>query len=132
MVVQIPVFFALFSMLRSAIELRGAHFLWIHDLSAPDTLFHVAGFPVNLLPLLMTGLSVWQMKITPQTGDQQQQKMMMFMPLMMLFFFYSTSAGLVLYWTVQQFLSIAQQWWGMRQTENTAATGPVVSTGKAK
>ena len=96
MVVQIPVFFALFSMLRSAIELRGASFLWIHDLSAPDTLFHVAGFPINLLPLLMTAASIWQMKITPQTGDQQQQKMMMFMPLMMLFFFYSTSSGLVL------------------------------------
>jgi YidC/Oxa1 family membrane protein insertase len=132
MVVQIPVFFALYSMLRCAIELRGASFLWIHDLSAPDTLFHVAGFPINLLPLLMTAASIWQMKITPQTGDQQQQKMMMFMPLMMLFFFYSTSSGLVLYWTVQQFLSIAQQWWGMRQTENAPATGPVISTGKAR
>jgi YidC/Oxa1 family membrane protein insertase len=132
MVVQIPVFFALFSMLRSAIELRGASFLWIRDLSSPDTLFHVAGFPINLLPLLMTSLSIWQMKITPQTGDQQQQKMMMFMPLMMLFFFYSTSAGLVLYWTVQQFLSIAQQWWGMRQPDNATTGGPPVSTGKAK
>jgi len=132
MVVQIPVFFALFTMLRSAVELRGAHFLWIHDLSAPDTLFHVAGFPVNLLPLLMTALSIWQMKITPQSGDQQQQKMMMFMPLMMLFFFYSTSSGLVLYWTVQQFLSIAQQWWSMRRPDMAPPAGPAASTGKAK
>ena len=132
MVVQIPVFFALFTMLRSAIELRGASFLWIHDLSAPDTLFHVAGFPINLLPLLMTAASIWQMKITPQTGDQQQQKMMMFMPLLMLFFFYSTSSGLVLYWTVQQFLSIAQQWWSMRQPEAATLAGPAASTGKRK
>jgi YidC/Oxa1 family membrane protein insertase len=80
----------------------------------------------------MTGLSVWQMKITPQTGDQQQQKMMMFMPLMMLFFFYSTSSGLVLYWTVQQFLSIAQQWWGMRQADSPIPAGPMAATGKTK
>jgi YidC/Oxa1 family membrane protein insertase len=132
MVVQIPVFFALFTMLRSAVELRGASFLWIRDLSVPDTLFHISGYPVNLLPLLMTGLSVWQMKITPQTGDQQQQKMMMFMPLMMLFFFYSTSSGLVLYWTVQQFLSIAQQWWGMRQADSPIPAGPMAATGKTK
>lgn len=115
MLVQIPVFFALFAMLRSAIELRGASFLWIRDLSQPDTIFHVAGFAVNPLPLLMTASSVWQMKLTPQTGDSQQQKMMMFMPLVFLFMFYGTASGLVLYWTVQQLLSVGQQWWSLRQ-----------------
>jgi len=117
MLVQIPVFFALFAMLRSAIELRGAAFLWIRDLSQPDTIFHLAGLPINPLPLLMTASSVWQMKLTPQTGDSQQQKMMMFMPLIFLFMFYSTASGLVLYWTVQQLLSVGQQWWSLRQPD---------------
>ncbi|MGD0016090.1 MAG: membrane protein insertase YidC [Verrucomicrobiia bacterium] len=128
MLVQIPVFFALFAMLRSAIELRGATFLWIKDLSLPDTIFHVAGFPFNPLPLAMTGASFWQMKLTPQTGDTQQQKMMQFMPLMMLFFFYNTSSGLVLYWTVQQFLSVAQQWWTLRKPDTAVATTPAGNT----
>jgi YidC/Oxa1 family membrane protein insertase len=128
MLVQIPVFFGLFAMLRSAIELRGAPFLWIKDLSLPDTIFHVAGFPFNPLPLAMTAASVWQMKLTPQTGDSQQQKMMAFMPLMMLFFFYSTSSGLVLYWTVQQLLSVAQQWWSLREPSNTVAIAPAGKT----
>ena len=93
MVVQIPVLFAFYRMLASAIELRGQSFLWIHDLSAPDTIFQVMGLPINPLPLVMTALSVLQMRITPQTGDQQQQKMMMFMPLMMMFIFYKLAAG---------------------------------------
>jgi YidC/Oxa1 family membrane protein insertase len=131
MVVQIPVLFAFYRMLASAIELRGQSFLWIHDLSMPDTIFQVAGLPINPLPLLMTGLSVWQMKITPQTGDQQQQKMMMFMPLMMMFIFYKLAAGVVLYYTVQQFLSIAQQWLAMRKT-NDAGPVTLVPAGKLK
>jgi YidC/Oxa1 family membrane protein insertase len=129
MVVQIPVLFAFYRMLASAIELRGQPFLWIHDLSAPDTIFAVAGLPINPLPLLMTGLSVLQMKITPQTGDQQQQKMMMFMPLMMMFIFYKLAAGVVLYYTVQQFLSIVQQWLAMRKTDNAT---PLAPAGKLK
>jgi YidC/Oxa1 family membrane protein insertase len=131
MVVQIPVLFAFYRMLASAIELRGQPFLWIHDLSMPDTVFAVAGLPINPLPLLMTGLSVWQMKITPQTGDQQQQKMMMFMPLMMMFIFYKLAAGVVLYYTVQQFLSIVQQWLAMRKKDNA---GPAIlaPAGKVK
>ncbi len=117
MLVQIPVFFALFAMLRSAIELRGASFLWVADLSQPDTIFHLFGLPINPLPILMTGSMVWQQKLTPTIGDAQQQKIMMFMPLIMLFFFYTASSGLALYWTVQQFLSIAQQWWSLRQPD---------------
>jgi YidC/Oxa1 family membrane protein insertase len=115
MLVQIPVFFALFAMLRSAIELRGATFLWIKDLSQPDTIFSVIGYPVNPLPLLMTGAMFWQQKLTPSAADNQQQMMMLLMPVMMLFFFYNSSSGLTLYWTVQQLLSIAQQWWSLRK-----------------
>ncbi len=132
MVVQIPVFFALFAMLRSAIELRGASFLWVKDLSQPDTVAHLLGFPVNPLPIAMGVSMIWQMKLTPSGGDPKQQQMMMFMPLMMLYFFYSSSSGLVLYWTVQQFLSIGQQWWSMRQADTVAPAVPITSTGKTK
>jgi YidC/Oxa1 family membrane protein insertase len=140
MLVQIPVFFALFAMLRSAVELRGAHFLWVRDLSQPDTiltlpvhLFSANGVAVNPLPLMMTASMIWQTKITPTTGDSQQAKMMMFMPLLMLVFFYNASSGLALYWTVQQLLSIGQQWWSLRkaETKSPPPTKPVVA-GKTK
>lgn len=112
MFIQIPVFIALFAVLRSAIELRYSSFLWISDLSEPENLF--AGMiPVvgslNILPLLMSATMMWQQKLTPTAGDAQQQKMMaVMMPVMMLFFFYSMPSGLVLYWTTSQVLMIAQ------------------------
>ena len=99
--------------------LRGASFLWIKDLAQPDTVATVAGFAINPLPLVMVVTMIWQQKLTPQTGDAQQQKMMMFMPLMMLLFFYKTAAGLTLYWTLQQLLSVLQQWWSMRREKQT-------------
>lgn len=113
MFVQVPVFIALYSVLRSAIELRFSGFLWISDLSEPENLF--AGMiPVigslNILPLLMAVTMMWQQKLTPSgAGDAQQQKMMaVMMPIMMLFFFYSMPSGLVLYWTTSQVLMIIQ------------------------
>ena len=115
MVVQLPVLIAFYRVLVSNIALRGAAFLWINDLSQPDTIATVAGFAVNPLPLLMVGATFWQQKLTPTTGDAQQKKMMMFMPLMMLFFFYKLAAGLTLYYTLQTLLSILQQWLSMRQ-----------------
>ncbi len=112
MVVQIPVFIALFTVLRSAVELRFAGFLWVADLSEPEGLLAgVIPFPasgLNLLPLAMTATMVLQQRMTPSSGDPQQQKMLMFMPLMMLFIFYSMPSALVLYWTVSQSLSIVQ------------------------
>ncbi|MDW8344714.1 MAG: membrane protein insertase YidC [Verrucomicrobiae bacterium] len=125
MLVQIPFFIAFYAMLRSAVELRGASFLWINDLSQPDTILRVAGLPINPLPLLMGASMIWQMKLTPQTGDTQQQKIMMFMPLIFLFICYNMASGLVLYWTVQQLLSIAQQWWSMRQPDTAPAPAAV-------
>jgi YidC/Oxa1 family membrane protein insertase len=117
MFIQIPVFIALFAVLRSAIELRFSKFLWIKDLSEPENLF--AGMvPVvgslNILPLLMSATMMWQQKLTSgasaATPEQQQQQKMMavMMPVMMLFFFYSMPSGLVLYWTTSQVLMIAQ------------------------
>lgn len=111
MVIQIPVFIALFTVLRSAVELRFAPFLWISDLSEPEGLLEgmipLAG-SLNILPLFMTATMVWQQKLTPTAGDPQQQKMMMIMPVVMLFIFYNMPSALVLYWSTSQCLSIAQ------------------------
>jgi len=112
MAIQMPVFFGFFTMIRSAIELRGAHFLWIADLSKPDTLFMIPGtaFPFNLLPLLMGGSMLWQSHLTPPSPgmDPTQAKMMRYMPLMFLVFLYTYSSGLALYWTVNNLLTIVQ------------------------
>jgi YidC/Oxa1 family membrane protein insertase len=112
MLIQMPVFIGFFMMIRSAIELRGAPFLWITDLSKPDTLFIIPGthFPFNLLPLLMGGSMLWQSHLTPPSPgmDPAQQKMMRYMPLMFLVFLYSYSSGLALYWTVNNLLTVVQ------------------------
>jgi len=109
---QIPVFFGFYRMIQSAIELRGAHFLWVRDLSKPDKLFTIPGtaFPFNLLPLIMGVTMLWQARLTPPSPgmDPMQAKMMRYMPLMFLVFLYNFSAGLALYWTVQNLLTIAQ------------------------
>lgn len=120
MLVQIPVFFALYNMLYSAIELRHAPFFgWINDLSAPDRLFHFGfaipgmqppyGIPV--LTIIMGGTMFLQQKMQPPMGDPAQAKMMMFMPLIFTVIFVNFSSGLVLYWLVNNVLSIAQQHW---------------------
>ncbi|MEW6301984.1 MAG: membrane protein insertase YidC [Verrucomicrobiota bacterium] len=112
MLVQMPVFFGFFFMIRSAIELRAAEFLWICDLSSPDTLFVIPGLglPFNLMPLLMGVTMLWQAHLTPPSPgmDPMQQKIMKYMPLMFLGILYNFSSGLTLYWTVQNLLTIAQ------------------------
>ncbi len=113
--VQIPVFIALFTVLRSAVELRFADFLWIRDLSEPERLLDF-GFTIpligwdslNILPLLMTGVTFAQQRLTPTAGDSQQQKMMAFMPVILLVFFYNMPSGLILYWTTSQLLAVIQ------------------------
>ena len=119
MLIQIPVFIALFNVLRSAVELRYAPFLWIGDLSEPEALF-ASWFPfggLNILPILMAVSTGLQSAFTPSTGDKSQQKMMMiFMPLMMLFMFYSFPSALSLYWFLSNLFSIVQMWIIRRQT----------------
>lgn len=114
MLVQIPVFIALFTVLRSAVELRYAPFLWISDLSEPEALF-ASWFPfggLNILPLAMAALTVLQSAFTPSSGDNRQQRMMMIMmPLMMLFFFYNFPSALSLYWMLSTAFGVAQAWW---------------------
>lgn len=106
---QIPVFIGFFYMLRSAAELRFESFLWIKDLSMPDTVMHIAGFPINPLPVLMLVTMYYQIKLTPSSGDPQQQKIMQFTPFIFSFLLYNFSAGLTLYWTLSNVVSIAQQ-----------------------
>jgi YidC/Oxa1 family membrane protein insertase len=108
MFIQIPIFFGFYSMLGSAIELRNSSFFWVHDLSQPDTVAHLAGIPVNILPLCMACTMFWQMAISPKSGDAVQQRMFMFMPLMFVFFCYNYASALALYWTVQNLFSVVQ------------------------
>lgn len=132
--IQMPVFFGFFFMIRSAIELRGASFLWVSDLSSPDTLFIIPGinFPFNLLPLIMGATMLWQAHLTPPSPgmDPAQAKLMRYMPLMFLVFLYNYSAGLTLYWTVQNLLSIVQTKLirTMPELQVAAGKGPVLTS----
>jgi YidC/Oxa1 family membrane protein insertase len=126
MLVQIPIFFGFYGMLDKAIELRNSSFLWVRDLSQPDTVFHVAGIPINILPLVMAATQLWQMSITPKTGDPAQQRMFLFMPLIFLFICYNYASGLALYWTVQNLFFVAQ----MYLTRNQA-DAPLVKVAKS-
>jgi YidC/Oxa1 family membrane protein insertase len=114
MVLQIPVFFALYKVLLMCIELRHAPFMfWISDLSSPDRLPigfdipYVGGIPV--LTLLMGGSMFLQQKMTPTTADPTQAKIMMFLPVLFTFMFINFASGLVLYWFVNNLLAIFQQ-----------------------
>jgi YidC/Oxa1 family membrane protein insertase len=114
MVLQIPVFFSLYKVLLLSIELRHAPFmLWITDLSAPDRLYigfdlpYLGGLPV--LTLLMGASMFFQQKLTPTTADPTQAKIMMFLPVVFTFMFLNFASGLVLYWFVNNLLSILQQ-----------------------
>ena len=124
MVVQIPVFFALYRMLYEAIELRHAPFFgWINDLSAPDRLMHFSfsipfmeppyGIPV--LTIIMGATMFIQQKMSPPMGDPAQAKMMMMMPIVFTFIFINFSSGLVLYWLVNNVVSISQQYYIQRK-----------------
>jgi len=117
MVVQIPIFFGFYGMLDKAIELRNSSFLWVHDLSQPDTVFHIGGVPINILPLVMAATQLWQMAITPKTGDPAQQRMFLFMPLIFLFICYNYASGLALYWTVQNLFFVTQMYLTRKQAD---------------
>ncbi len=117
MLLQMPLFIALYSVLFNAIELRQApFFLWINDLSAPDMLFPLPFWPYafRLLPVLMAATGFLQVRMMPQ-NPQSGMPNMAVMNLVMLVFFYNLPSGLVLYWTVMNLLTIAQQWLVMRE-----------------
>jgi YidC/Oxa1 family membrane protein insertase len=115
MLVQIPIFIALYTAFSDTIDLWKSPFLWVTDLSEPDTiwttpaLFGVAGIALNVLPLIMVGTQVVQTRMTSVTTDPNQKTMMYLMPLIMLYFFWTMPSGVTLYWTIQNVLSIVQQ-----------------------
>jgi len=114
MFLQLPIFVGLYNALLHSIELRHAPFvLWINDLSAPDRLM-VAGFGIPVLTLFMGASMFLQQWLTPQQGDPTQQRMMMFMPLVFTVTFLNFPAGLVLYWLVNNVLTIGQQYLNLR------------------
>ncbi len=113
--IQIPVFIALYWVLLASVEMRNAPWLgWITDLSTPD--------PYYILPIVMAITMFIQTKLNPPPPDPIQAKVMMAMPIVFSVFFFFFPAGLVLYWLVNNVLSIAQQWYVMKQIEKTAAS----------
>lgn len=124
---QIPIFFALYAMLDNAIELRHVSFLWCKNLAAADTVLSIPVFinnwsiPVNPLVLAMTALMVIQQRMTPMSMDPAQKKMMAMMPIVMLFFLYDLPSGLTLYWTVSNLFSILQLWLQKRRGQKSGA-----------
>ncbi len=105
MLVQLPLIYAFYKVLAVTIEMRGAHWLWVTDLSQPEQL------PIHILPIIMIVSQFVMQKMTPNPGmDPSQAKMMKFMPLMFGFLFYNFSSGLVLYWLTSNLVGIAQQW----------------------
>ncbi len=139
--IQIPVFFALYKVLFVTIEMRHAPFFgWIQDLSAPDplgilTLFGLVPWDVpqaliivniGIWPIIMGGTMYLQQKLNPQPADPMQQKIFMLLPIVFTFLLGSFPAGLVIYWAWNNLLSIAQQWLIMRQM-GVKASGELVS-----
>jgi YidC/Oxa1 family membrane protein insertase len=105
MLIQIPFFFAFYAVLKVSVEMRGAHWLWVTDLSAPEHL------PIKILPIVMIASQFVMQKMTPQANvDPSQQKMMMMMPLIFGFMFYNFPSGLVLYYLTSNLVNMGQQW----------------------
>jgi YidC/Oxa1 family membrane protein insertase len=112
--VQMPVFFALYWVLQASVEMRGAPWIgWIQDLTQPD--------PFYILPVIYAVSMFITTKLNPQPTDPVQAKMMLFMPIAFSVVFFFFPSGLVLYWVVNNILSIAQQWVITRKFETAAA-----------
>ncbi len=122
MVVQLPLLYAFYKVLNVSIELRGAHWLWVADLSQPEQI------PIRMLPVIMIVSQFIMQGMTPNPGmDPSQAKMMRFMPLMFGFLFYNASSGLVLYWLTSNLVGIAQQWMINRTMPAPAAPAPKIA-----
>ena len=130
MLVQIPIFIALYNALSSSVEMWRAPFLWIHDLSQPDALFAVnvwglKDYPFNLLALFMGASMFLQQKMSPSVGDPQQAKLMLYMmPIMFTFMFWTFPSGLVLYWLINNVLQVGQQRWLQKRAKPVMLGGP--------
>jgi YidC/Oxa1 family membrane protein insertase len=132
--IQIPIFLGMFWMLRSAAELYGQSFLWAKDLSEQDHVGQIQGFSLNILPILMVVTQWLQMKLNPmqmgpELSDAQRinAKMMRFMPFMFLIFLYFFSSAVVLYWTVQNLMTIFQTLITKNKTDGNETTSKLLS-----
>jgi len=126
MLLQIPFFFAFYKVFTVSVEMRGAPWLWVTDLSQPE---HLA---IRILPIIMIVSQFVMQKMTPQAaGDPNQQKMMMFMPLIFGFMFYQFPSGLVLYYLTSNLVSVGQQWF-FNHTETAQEAARSVETPKKK
>ncbi len=121
MFAQLPIFFGFYSMLLHAVEMRGQGFMWVTDLSQPDTVYMLpilGGIPINPLPILMALTSFVQMAMMPNTGgDKTQMMIIKFMPFIFLFVCYNFASALALYWTTSNVFSIGQTWLSNRLPE---------------
>jgi YidC/Oxa1 family membrane protein insertase len=130
LLLQMPIFIALFGALRNAVELRGASFLWITDLTLPDALFGF-GFTIpllgwssfNLLPLLMVAAMWYQGRMTTRSGGKQTG-FTKYLPFIFGVLFYNMPSGLVLYWITNTLLTMGQQYWLRRVDEAKGVTEP--------
>ena len=105
MLIQIPFFFAFYKVFTVSVDMRGAGWLWVTDLSQPE---HIA---IHILPIIMIAAQFWMQKMTPQPNtDRNQQMMMLFMPLIFGFMFYNLPSGLVLYYLTSTLVGMGQQW----------------------
>jgi YidC/Oxa1 family membrane protein insertase len=121
MLLQLPFFFAFYKVLNVAIQLRGAHWLWVTDLSQTEAL------AIHVLPIILVATQFLTQRMTPTPGvDPTQAKMMMFMPLIMGYMFYFASSGLVIYWLTSNVVGVAQQWILNRNSPKPAAASKVV------
>ena len=119
MVLQLPFLWAFYKVLSVSIDMRGAHWLWVTDLSQPESL------AIHMLPVLLIVTQFLTQKMTPSPGmDPSQQKMMMVMPLIFGYMFYFASSGLVLYWLTGNVVAVAQQWALNRISPAPAVTKP--------
>lgn len=150
LILQLPIFYALYSLLSGMVELRGESFLWIKDLSLPDTVATIRamvpllgyriegqGFTdINILPFIMTGTTLLQSKLTSGGQTAQQGKMMTYLfPLVFFFIFWNMPSGLVLYWTIQNILTIGQQYlidYNLKKKQLKSPPPPVVKKKRSR
>ena len=134
MLLQMPFFFAFYKVFTVSVEMRGAPWLWVGDLSQPENWLTIGGTAIRILPLVMIASQFIMQKMTPQAGgDPAQQKMMMFMPLVFGFMFYNFPSGLVLYYLTSNLVSMGQQWFFNKTSMATLAAesiGPLKKNGR--
>jgi len=122
LLLQLPIFWALFTTLRNAYELRFAEWIfWVKDLSASDSLMHFGGFNLNLLPLIMGIGMFFQQKMTSATSDPMQRKMMYIMPVVFTLMFWGFPSGLVIYWLTNSVVSMIVQYFVLTQDKKAGA-----------